>query len=242
MCTLNKRTRFNPNLYTGGKVCLSILGTWSGPGWTPCLSTSEVLLSIQSLMNSNPIQNEPGYENLTVENSPEARKYIQLIEYHNSLIAILQMIEDIPPAFSCFRELIESKFCEFYKENMTFLEKMASSELNNSIVYLKMYALEDKLNYTKLIKKFKEIYTNLSLIYCENPLKVDEDESTFELCSFKPESPAPSPGPKKRVPSDSPSNYEVGYIIVSENDNREYIVKEVAGKGGNLNKRWILNK
>ena len=30
--------------------------------------------------------------------------------------------------------------------------------------------------------------------------------------------------------------------IVSENDNREYIVKEVAGKGGNLNKRWILNK
>eukprot|EP01089_Gocevia_fonbrunei_P006955 TRINITY_DN17969_c0_g1_i1.p1 TRINITY_DN17969_c0_g1~~TRINITY_DN17969_c0_g1_i1.p1 ORF type:complete len:118 (+),score=12.65 TRINITY_DN17969_c0_g1_i1:43-396(+) len=24
------RTRFNPNLYAGGKVCLSILGTWSG--------------------------------------------------------------------------------------------------------------------------------------------------------------------------------------------------------------------
>jgi hypothetical protein len=24
------RCRFNPNLYAGGKVCLSILGTWSG--------------------------------------------------------------------------------------------------------------------------------------------------------------------------------------------------------------------
>ena len=25
--------RFNPNLYANGKVCLSILGTWSGPSW-----------------------------------------------------------------------------------------------------------------------------------------------------------------------------------------------------------------
>lgn len=25
--------RFNPNLYNCGKVCLSLLGTWSGPGW-----------------------------------------------------------------------------------------------------------------------------------------------------------------------------------------------------------------
>jgi len=26
--------RFNPNLYACGKVCLSILGTWTGPSWT----------------------------------------------------------------------------------------------------------------------------------------------------------------------------------------------------------------
>ena len=25
--------RFNPNLYANGKVCLSLLGTWHGPGW-----------------------------------------------------------------------------------------------------------------------------------------------------------------------------------------------------------------
>jgi ubiquitin-protein ligase len=239
LCTLNKRTRFNPNLYTGGKVCLSILGTWSGPGWTPCLSTSEVLLSIQSLMNSNPIQNEPGYEELTVDNSPEAKKYVQLIEYHNALIAIVQMIEDIPPSFSCFKELIESKFCEFYKENMEFLEKMNKSSVNDKNVYLKMYNLEDRLQYTKLILKFKEIYSNLSPIYCENPIKVDEETPAIEqLCNYISD---PGAG-KKRVPSSSPSNYEVGYIMVSDNDSREYIVKEVAGKGGNLNKRWILNK
>ena len=42
--------RFNPNLYANGKVCLSILGTWAGPGWSSALTISAVLLSIQSLM------------------------------------------------------------------------------------------------------------------------------------------------------------------------------------------------
>ena len=31
--------RLNPNLYEDGKVCLSLLGTWSGPGWIPGTST-----------------------------------------------------------------------------------------------------------------------------------------------------------------------------------------------------------
>lgn len=43
--------RFNPNLYNCGKVCLSLLGTWSGPGWDPKTSTLlQVLISIQSLI------------------------------------------------------------------------------------------------------------------------------------------------------------------------------------------------
>mmetsp|Transcript_29748 Transcript_29748/g.27234 ORF Transcript_29748/g.27234 Transcript_29748/m.27234 type:complete len:167 (-) Transcript_29748:3771-4271(-) len=44
------QVRFNPNLYNNGKVCLSLLGTWSGSGgekWNPDLSTFlQVLLSI----------------------------------------------------------------------------------------------------------------------------------------------------------------------------------------------------
>ena len=48
------RIGFNPNLYRTGKVCMSILGTWVGPGWNPSHSLSSVLLSIQSLMNDQP--------------------------------------------------------------------------------------------------------------------------------------------------------------------------------------------
>ena len=60
------RVRIHPNLYvssgTGGygKVCLSILGTWSGPKWTTIMDISTVLLSLQSLLDSNPLSHEPG--------------------------------------------------------------------------------------------------------------------------------------------------------------------------------------
>lgn len=39
LTTGNGSVRFNPNLYNCGKVCLSLLGTWSGPSWDPATST-----------------------------------------------------------------------------------------------------------------------------------------------------------------------------------------------------------
>ena len=53
----NGGVRFNPNLYAKGKICLSLLGTWSGPKWTSCQNLRSLLLSIQSLLNKNPLQN-----------------------------------------------------------------------------------------------------------------------------------------------------------------------------------------
>lgn len=72
--------RYNPNLYADGvssdsfcealltvqKVCLSLLGTWSGPGWISGKSTLlQVLISIQSLiLCEEPYINEPGWSNM----------------------------------------------------------------------------------------------------------------------------------------------------------------------------------
>jgi len=60
--TDNGTVRFNPNLYSNGKVCLSILGTWQGPSWTEIQTMLSTLLSIQSLMNEKPYHNEPGHD------------------------------------------------------------------------------------------------------------------------------------------------------------------------------------
>ncbi|KAK4207753.1 hypothetical protein QBC37DRAFT_405897 [Rhypophila decipiens] len=59
------KVRFNPNLYACGKVCLSLLGTWSqGQEWIPGQSSLEQLLvSIQAMIFcEQPWYNEPGYE------------------------------------------------------------------------------------------------------------------------------------------------------------------------------------
>ncbi|KAG8980855.1 hypothetical protein FRB90_007442 [Tulasnella sp. 427] len=63
MTTNGGKFRFNPNLYAEGKVCLSLLGTWSGPGWVPGRSTLlQVLISIQSMiLCEEPYLNEPGW-------------------------------------------------------------------------------------------------------------------------------------------------------------------------------------
>ncbi|XWS18390.1 hypothetical protein CRYUN_Cryun32bG0039400 [Craigia yunnanensis] len=59
--------RLNPNLYESGKICLSLLNTWTGSDtevWNPGNSTIlQVLLSLQALvLNEKPYFNEAGFD------------------------------------------------------------------------------------------------------------------------------------------------------------------------------------
>ncbi|KAK6333661.1 hypothetical protein TWF730_003845 [Orbilia blumenaviensis] len=85
------RVRFNPNLYEAGKVCLSILGTWSGAAseqWQPKTSTLlQVLVSIQSMiLCAEPYYNEPGYERQP--NSPASRAYNENVQLNSIRLAM----------------------------------------------------------------------------------------------------------------------------------------------------------
>ena len=73
-------TRFHPNLYVDGKVCLSILGTYSGPGWQSTMSFSMVLLSLKALLDNNPLRHEPGYDNVSL-NHNYAKHYSEYVNY-----------------------------------------------------------------------------------------------------------------------------------------------------------------
>ncbi|CAN0186780.1 unnamed protein product, partial [Laminaria digitata] len=92
MTTGGGAVRFNPNLYANGKVCLSILGTWSGPRWTPVHSISSVLLSIQSLMSAKPYHNEPGFE--AASNPQDVKDYSDCITHENLRVAVCSMVND----------------------------------------------------------------------------------------------------------------------------------------------------
>jgi baculoviral IAP repeat-containing protein 6 len=86
MTTGHGTVRFNPNLYNCGKVCLSLLGTWSGAegeNWNSKTSTLlQVLVSIQSLiLVPQPFFNEPGYEQQigTTQGDRSSKQYNEII-------------------------------------------------------------------------------------------------------------------------------------------------------------------
>ena len=103
--------RFGPNLYACGKICLSILGTWEGPGWAPNLSLSAVLLSIQSLMSENAAQNEPGHERA---------KKIEIDGLNNVLtheVLRVAVLDQMKSVFS--KKFYDEDTCEAMLEQMT---------------------------------------------------------------------------------------------------------------------------
>ena len=100
------KVRFNPNLYKNGKVCLSLLGTWSGAAgevWDASASSiCQVLVSIQSLILVNePYFNEPGYEETmhTVQGRNKSRQYNQEIREQTIHRAMIDYLRKPPPAF-----------------------------------------------------------------------------------------------------------------------------------------------
>lgn len=105
--------RFNPNLYANGKVCLSLLGTWSGPGWNEKTSTIlQVLISIQSLiLVSDPYFNEPGYET-TISSLPgqmASNQYNHTIRQYTLQWAILDQMRTSSTR-SVFSHIIQKHF------------------------------------------------------------------------------------------------------------------------------------
>ncbi|KAJ4382773.1 hypothetical protein N0V86_001996 [Didymella sp. IMI 355093] len=92
------RTRFNPNIYAAGKVCLSILGTWRGERgeeWSSAQGLESILISIQSLMSSNPYENEPGFEDANSDYDKKNQEaYIDKIRHETLRISIIERLED----------------------------------------------------------------------------------------------------------------------------------------------------
>ncbi|CAH0398000.1 unnamed protein product [Chilo suppressalis] len=77
--------RLNPNLYEDGKVCVSLLGTWSGRGvevWGKDSSLLQVIVSLQGLiLNAEPYFNEAGYEKQkgTQQGKENSRMYNEMV-------------------------------------------------------------------------------------------------------------------------------------------------------------------
>eukprot|EP01083_Nonionella_stella_P182673 657896_1 len=108
---------FSPNLHQGsGKVCLSLLGTWSGPGWTPGESNVYQVISTVMFMifgANHPYYMEPGcggWEGTVATRTRHERRvmdYDEEVMYHNAKSAIL---ETLKTPYVGFEDVIRTHF------------------------------------------------------------------------------------------------------------------------------------
>jgi ubiquitin-conjugating enzyme E2 Z len=153
--TQDGHTRFNPNLYVQGKVCLSILNTWhDGPQWSGVQSLESVLLAIMSdVLNENPLQNEPAYKNCGL--SPEAQTYNRLLWYVNLKIALIGNILNTP---SFATEFLPIMMNEFKKNYSAILDLVAASHhLDGVLEYCRAFAFGHTYNFAEITKKLIEM-------------------------------------------------------------------------------------
>ena len=128
--TSDGKTRFHPNLYVDGKVCLSILGTYSGPSWSGTQSLSTVLLSIQGLLDNNPLTHEPAYEKGTLFD-PRHKHYADAVE-HN----MVKLMMDSIRRFELNLERHEwSPFQSIVKERLPALKEILGRKIQERSQY-----------------------------------------------------------------------------------------------------------
>ena len=87
----NTADRIHPNMYKCGKLCFSFLGTWPGPSWTSVMGLSSIILMLQTVLDENPLKNEPGYDKGYV--TDDHISYQRIIQFLNMRDFIIKSIK-----------------------------------------------------------------------------------------------------------------------------------------------------
>jgi len=155
-CTGDGITRFNPNLYKNGKVCLSVLNTWNGEQWTGCQTISSILLALCMVLNDAPLLNEPGVK----KSHKDYDNYHKVIEYKNIEVAILGMINS--PAtlehFPSFLSIMKQNFIKNYDAIVDNINrKIVDYSDDKETVNTTLYQMSTTMDYKGLKEKIIEL-------------------------------------------------------------------------------------
>eukprot|EP01103_Thecamoeba_quadrilineata_P005469 TRINITY_DN15262_c0_g1_i1.p1 TRINITY_DN15262_c0_g1~~TRINITY_DN15262_c0_g1_i1.p1 ORF type:complete len:867 (-),score=206.79 TRINITY_DN15262_c0_g1_i1:80-2680(-) len=122
--------RFNPNLYENGRICLSLLGTWSGRGveiWDPSSSNLlQVVLSIQGLILGTP---EPYYLEAGYDKQKGLKLASKASVFYNEN-AFLMSIQSAARTILCPNQHFEGLIRAHFKERGEFLLNICHLFLN----------------------------------------------------------------------------------------------------------------
>lgn len=122
--TSNATVRFNPNLYTNGKVCLSILGTWQGDRWSPEYNLEKMLMNLKGMiLVQNPLRNEPAYRSATED---ACLSHSIMVQEYTFRVAIIEVMEDT----LAYNERRNGAWKTFYRERITYYMRHYENIIN----------------------------------------------------------------------------------------------------------------
>lgn len=155
----SSKYRIHPNLYVGkpsedfkGKVCLSILNTWSVPKWTTVMHVGSVLVSIQSLLDENPLRNEPGFEK---EKSLRNTNYNRVVEYDKYQQLIYKNCLLIGLDFKGFEEIIQEHIKKNKETILSKLDHLCKKNEKEKKISLDIYNINISLDYQWVRSRIK---------------------------------------------------------------------------------------
>jgi len=159
--TNSEKIRFNPNLYTNGKVCVSLLNTWRGEQWTSCQTISTVLLTICSLLNDAPLLNEPGIS----EKHHDFKSYNKIIAFKNIDIAVIKILTKSKDIHLPYFDYFESHVLDNLKKNYMIINKHLDdmSKTDTEHIHTGLYNMNVVINYKELHKKYNKVLKQFKL-------------------------------------------------------------------------------
>lgn len=162
--TNDGNTRFNPNFYRNGKVCLSILNTWDGEPWSSCQSLRSILITLQITMNEKPLLNEPGVHE--IYHASRVEQYNDIIEFKNietSILYIMKCVENPESPYHCFNDIVKEKFRENYDAIMQFVENKRNNVFQTRTTYERatIYKMTGLIDYGALYLMLTEKIRNI---------------------------------------------------------------------------------
>lgn len=149
------RTRMHPNLYVGGKVCLSILGTYIGPSWSANMTLETILVNLQSLLDENPLANEPAFTNGKLSD-PRHKDYAEAVE-HQMMACMATLFTKIDTKKEGFWTSFLDEIAPLHEELLEHLEHRCGNRTESSWNNL-TYGLQVSSQWIRL----KETFLSLS--------------------------------------------------------------------------------
>lgn len=169
-CTNNNKIRLHPNFYKCGKVCISLLNTWSGDQWTSCQTISSVLLTLASLITKDSLLHEPG-----ITDEKQIKDYNKIIEYENINISICEVLSGKILSYKNWFLLFSKPIIEHFEKNReninAFIDSKINSKDNCKKISSKTYFLTVELDYQILKEKINNLDIENS-IYKKNEINI----------------------------------------------------------------------